>query len=105
MKICQAENFSQLLEIVGDSMPNQNDPGSVAVEGMLWDGSVVLATYHQLPKSQQPDAETIHKFFRDLSPLIDLVQNLLLTRKTFITVTGSGDNVCCLKWSLADKSI
>lgn len=97
-----AKTRGHLLDIVGASNPNSQARGPVVVTARLWDGRVVRATYYRDgPKYQHPDAEVKEDIFYKVAPLVPLVERLLATGESFVTVTGSSDTVCCLEWSIA----
>jgi len=95
-----ASKMGQLLDIVGASNPDPKARGPVVVEVRLWDGRIVSASYYNGPKFQKPDAESIYDIFYDVDPLVPLVDRLLQTGETFVTITGDDDMVCCLEWKI-----
>lgn len=100
MRTHRIESMGQLLDIVGASGPDGSLRGPKVVRITLWDGRAISASYYKGPKYQHPDAETEGDVFWDLSPLIPLVERLLATGESFVTVTGTDDMVCALEWSI-----
>jgi hypothetical protein len=99
----EARSKAQLLDIVGASNPNPSHPGPVVVAVRLWDGRLVRASYYgNGPKYMTPDAETRSGIFFDIAPLVPLVERLLESGESFVTVTGTHDDVYCLEWSMAN---
>ncbi len=95
--------MGQLLDMVGASGPDPHDRGPVVVTANLWDGRKIQAAYYKGPKWQKPDAETYEDIFIDVAPLQAPVQRLLDTGESFVTITGSDDQVCCLEWCLTKE--
>lgn len=98
--------MNQLLDVVGASGPNPKDRGPVVVRATLWDGRTLEASYYTTrmgPKWQKPDAETNLDFFENVEPLRLPVQRMLDTGESFVTITGSHDEVCCLEWYLTKE--
>ncbi len=102
MQTYTATSVAQLLDIVGASNPNPDDPGPVVVQVRLWDGRKVIASYYDGPKYHDPDAKVREDLFYELDILVPLVDRLLETGESFVTFTGSHDMVCCLEWSIAE---
>lgn len=91
----------ELLELVCESCSDPALRGPVVARATLWNGRVVTATYcPNGPKRQHPDAQTRESAFSNPEPLRPLIDRLLLTNQSFVTVTGTDDMVCVLEWTI-----
>lgn len=100
----QISTKDELLDMIGAGNPNPLAIGPKVVEGTLWDGRKVSAAYYKKgPKWLHPDASTLEEIFMSLKPLVPLVDRLLENGKSFVTMMGASDTVCCLEWTIEAK--
>ena len=96
--------LTDLLDIVGASGPDSQDRGPVVVRTTIWDGRLVSAAYYKDgPKRNSPDVETRGDVFWDTTSLEPFVDRLLDTGESFVTMTGSHDDICVLEWSISSS--
>lgn len=95
----RAENPRIAAYFVGGGNPDPKDKGPVVVE-ITMDGNIIRGSYYKGPKFQTPDAETLNDEFDGIDELLPLVERLLASGESFVTVTGEDDMVCALEWTI-----
>ncbi len=106
MKKYNIVNKDQLLDLIAAGVINPKEKGPVVIEAKIWDGRTVIGTFKTKTEKTDGreymvgDVETREDIFLDESPLIPFVDNMLSTRASFFTVTGTDDMVCSLEWTI-----
>lgn len=65
----------------------------------LWDGRIVNGLYYK--GKNKPDMATDFTSIADKSILLELVERKLLQNESFITRTGTGNDVIVIEWSIS----